>query len=90
MPASLDRDLWLGPAPARPYHPGYLNPDFPGAEGAALDARLIGGNRWRDFGAGALGGAGSPSINLAFKALNLAALGNEAGGPRTIRVETEA
>ncbi|NQT11486.1 MAG: hypothetical protein HQ582_01975 [Planctomycetes bacterium] len=50
---------------------------------------LIGWNRWRDFGAGALGGAGAHSINLAFKALNLEALWNDAGPQRTIRVETE-
>ncbi|HUT92192.1 MAG TPA: Gfo/Idh/MocA family oxidoreductase [Thermoguttaceae bacterium] len=89
VPDTLDWDLWLGPAPVRPYHPGYLTPDFPGAGGKAYDATLLGWNRWRDFGAGALGGAGAHSINLAFKALNLEALWNEGGGPRTIRVETE-
>lgn len=86
VPESVDWDLWIGPAAMRPFHPGYLNPDFPGA-GGGFDAKLLGWNRWRDFGAGALGGAGSHSINLAFKALNLAALWNEVGGK--IRVETE-
>ena len=89
VPASLDWDLWIGPAPMRPYHPEYLPPQFPGAGGVPESSALIGWNRWRDFGAGALGGAGSHSINLAFKALNLAALWNDAGGKRTIRVETE-
>ena len=89
VPESLDWDLWIGPAPMRPYHPGYLNPDFPGAMGREYRPQLIGWNRWRDFGAGALGGAGAHSINLAFKALNLEALWNEGGGQRTIRVETE-
>lgn len=88
VPETLDWDLWIGPAALRPYHPGYLPPDFPGA-GGEYDPALIGWNRWRDFGAGALGGAGSHSINLAFKALNLEALWNDAGSKRTIRVETE-
>jgi hypothetical protein len=89
VPDTLDWDLWLGPAPARPYHPGYLNPDFPGAGGKPFDNSLLGWNRWRDFGGGALGGAGSHSINLAFKALDAAALWAAGGQPRTIRVETE-
>lgn len=89
VPGTLDWDLWLGPAPARPFHPGYLTPDFPGAGGKGFDTQLIGWNRWRDFGAGALGGAGSHSINLAFKALNLESLWNEPRPGRTIRVETE-
>jgi hypothetical protein len=89
VPDTVDWDLWLGPAPVRPYHPGYLRPDFPGAGGKAYDATLIGWNRWRDFGAGALGGAGAHSINLAFKALNLGALWNNVDGQRTIRIETE-
>lgn len=88
VPECLDWDLWLGPAAARPFHPGYLNPDFPGAGGKGFDATLIGWNRWRDFGAGGLGGAGSHSLNLAFKALNAGMLwdGAERG---TIRVTTE-
>jgi hypothetical protein len=73
----------------RPYHPGYLPPQFPGAGGRPESPDLIGWNRWRDFGAGALGGAGAHSINLAFKALELGALWNDAGGKRSIRVETE-
>ncbi len=89
VPESLDWDLWIGPAPMRPYHPGYLPPQFPGAGGTPESPSLIGWNRWRDFGGGALGGAGSHSINLAFKALDVASLWNDAGGKRTIRVETE-
>ena len=74
VPENLDWDLWLGPAPFRPYHPTYV-----GGWGA-----------WRDYGTGVLGGGGSHSINLAFKALKLGALwegGEEAKGP--IRVEAE-
>jgi len=89
VPETLDWDLWIGPAPMRPYHPGYLNPDFPGAGGRDFRPELIGWNRWRNFGGGALGGAGAHSINLAFKALNLQALWDDEGPRRTIRVETE-
>ncbi len=88
VPENLDWDLWLGPAPVRPYHPCYLNPDFP-RNATPSDVALRGWNRWRDFGGGALGGAGAHSINLAFKALNLGALWDDADGQRTIRVETE-
>jgi len=89
VPESLDWDLWVGPAPVRPYHPGYLPPQFPGAGGVAESPALIGWNRWRDFGGGALGGAGSHSLNLAFKAMNLQALWGDAAGKKTIRVTTE-
>ena len=89
VPNSLDWDLWIGPAPMRPFHPGYLPPDFPGAGGRTYRPELMGWNRWRDFGGGALGGAGAHSINLAFKALNLEALWNDADAKPTIRVETE-
>jgi hypothetical protein len=89
VPPTLDWDLWIGPAPIRPYHPGYLPPQFPGAGGVPESRALIGWNRWRDFGAGALGGAGAHSINLTFKALNLGALWNGAGTNGRIRVETE-
>ncbi len=74
IPEHLDWDLWLGPAPFRPYHPRYVT----------------GWGGWRDFSTGMLGGGGSHSINLAFKALNLGALwqdSSEANGP--IRVEAE-
>jgi len=40
VPSHLDWDLWLGPAPMRPYHPAYLPVDWRG---------------WRDLRTGALG-----------------------------------
>ena len=40
VPATLDWNLWLGPAPERPYHPSYLPFNWRG---------------WWDFGTGALG-----------------------------------
>jgi hypothetical protein len=73
VPDYIDWDVWLGPAPFRPFHPSYLT----------------GWGAWRDFSTGCLGGGGSHSVNLTFKALNLAALweGGEVKG--TIRVEAE-
>jgi hypothetical protein len=89
VPSSLDWDAWIGPASMRPYHPGYLPPQFPGASGLKEGPQLIGWNRWRDFGGGALGGAGSHSLSLAFKALNLQSLWDEPGGKKTIGIATE-
>src|SRR5882762_8400012 len=43
IPASLDWDLWLGPAPLRPFHPAYVPFKWRG---------------WWDFGTGALGDIG--------------------------------
>jgi len=73
VPEHLDWDLWLGPAPFRPYHPSYVT----------------GWGAWRDFGTGCLGGGGSHSINMAFKALNLRALWDGGDAKGTIRVEAE-
>ncbi len=74
VPEQFDWDLWLGPAPFRPYHPRYV------AEWWA----------WREFGTGWLGGGGSHSMNMTFKALNLRALWNAGDGPdKKIAIETE-
>jgi len=55
-PADLDWDLWLGPAPYRPYHPAYLPGNW---------------RRWWDFGTGTLGDMGCHIIDPAFWALDL-------------------
>lgn len=55
---SLDWDLWLGPAPTRPYNPAYL----PGC------GRW---NKYWDFGAGTLGDMGSHLIDFPYTALRL-------------------
>ncbi len=59
IPKGLHWDLFLGPAPYRPYHPTY--------------SRGCGGNwhRWWDFGSGNLGNMGCHYLTLAFRALNL-------------------
>lgn len=57
-PEHLNWDLWLGPAPYRPYRKGYL----PGN---------LTWNRYWDFGNGILGDMGSHLIDLPFWALDL-------------------
>jgi predicted dehydrogenase len=67
-PSILDWDLWLGPAPYRPYHAAYL----PGPRWY----------RWWDFGNGTMSDLGSHSIDLAWWALKLDAPRTiEADGP---------
>ena len=56
VPGHLDWDLWLGPAPARPYHPAYHPFRWRG---------------WWDFGTGALGDIGCHSMDAVFRALKL-------------------
>jgi len=56
VPAGLDWDLWLGPAPVRPYHPTY----HPGLWRA-----------WWDFGTGSLGDLGCHILDAPFWALKL-------------------
>lgn len=56
VPPELDWDLWLGPAPERPYAPGYHPFNWRG---------------WFDFGTGALGDMGCHTLNMPFRALNL-------------------
>ncbi len=56
VPDGLDWDLWLGPAPARPYHPAYHPWSW---------------RDWRDFGTGPLGDMGCHLLSTVFKALKL-------------------
>jgi predicted dehydrogenase len=56
-PSYLDWDLWLGPAPARPFHEAY----FPGPRWY----------RWWDFGNGTMSDLGSHWNDLPFWALKL-------------------
>ena len=67
-PAGLDWDLWLGPAPERPFHEVY----FPGPKWY----------RWWDFGNGTMSDLGSHWNDLPFWALKLKTpLSIEASGP---------
>lgn len=57
VPDTLNWDIWLGPAPARPFKRGvYLPFNWRG---------------WQDFGTGALGDMACHTVNLPFRALNL-------------------
>ncbi len=56
VPEGLDWDMWLGPAPYRPYHRAYMPFSWRG---------------WRDFGTGALGDIGCHRIFHPFRTLNL-------------------
>lgn len=56
VPATLDWDLFIGPAPMRPYNPAYHPFNFRG---------------WFDFGTGALGDMGCHFFNPVVKALKL-------------------
>ncbi len=56
VPKELDWDLWLGPAPQRPYHPCYHPFAWRG---------------WWDFGTGCLGDIGCHQFSAVFKALKL-------------------
>lgn len=56
VPPTLNWDLWLGPAPYRPYHPAYVPFKWRG---------------WWDFGTGAFGNMGCHVMDLAYWALQL-------------------
>ena len=56
FPTGLDWDLWLGPAPSRPYHPAYCPWTW---------------RNWWDFGTGLFGDLGCHKLSTVFKALQL-------------------
>lgn len=57
VPANLDWDLWLGPAPKRPYK--------------AKTYHTFNWRGWYDFGTGALGDMACHTVNMPFRALKL-------------------
>ena len=56
VPSTMNWDLWLGPAPSRPYHPCYAPFTWRG---------------WWDFGCGVLGDIACHNFSAIFKALKL-------------------
>ncbi len=72
-PANLDWDLWLGPAPWRPYHPAYVPFKWRG---------------WWDFGSGGLGDMGIHNLAPVFSALNLGAPTSVHGSSTPVFKET--
>ena len=73
VPATLDWDLWLGPAPERPYHPAYLPFKWRG---------------WWDFGTGALGDIGCHTFDPVFRALKLGAPASVEASSTRVNEET--
>ncbi len=73
VPEGLDWDLWIGPAPTRPYNPVYLPFTWRG---------------WWDFGTGALGDIGCHAIDPVFRALKLGAPTSVQGASTRVNKET--
>jgi len=73
VPKTLAWDLWLGPAPARPYHPAYLPHRWRG---------------WWDFGTGALGDIGCHAFDPVFRALKLGPLVSVQASSTLVNPET--
>ncbi len=72
VPDDLDWDLWIGPAPYRPYHPLYHYGQWRG---------------WVDFGCGAIGDMGCHILDPAFWALHLGAPSSVEASTTTIDPE---
>jgi predicted dehydrogenase len=75
IPATLDWDLWLGPAAQRPYSPAYLPATW---------------RAWRAFGSGIVGDFGCHTGNLMFRALRLEQLWNPPAGQTTGKIVVQA
>jgi predicted dehydrogenase len=76
VPKGLHYDLWLGPAPERPYHPTYIPFHW---------------RKWWDFGGGTLGDMACHHMDLPFWALNLRYPENVAAeGSSPVHPETAA
>ena len=65
VPATLDWDLWIGPAPMRAYE----GPRDPKDRYGIYNPFVWRG--WQDFGTGALGDMACHTVNMPFRALNL-------------------
>jgi predicted dehydrogenase len=72
-PATLDWDLWIGPAPMRPYNSIYAPFRWRG---------------WWDFGTGALGDIGCHALDPVFRALKLGAPLSVQGSSTRVNKET--
>jgi predicted dehydrogenase len=73
VPETLAWDLWLGPAPERPYHPAYLPFTWRG---------------WWNFGTGAMGDIGCHALDPIFRALKLGAPTSVEGISTLVNTET--
>ncbi|MBI5093756.1 MAG: Gfo/Idh/MocA family oxidoreductase [Candidatus Hydrogenedentes bacterium] len=73
VPSTLDWDLWLGPAPERPYHPCY---------------HPLTWRSWWDFGCGMMGDRGAHTIDPIVWALDLGAPSTVEGFATDLNPET--
>jgi len=73
VPPTMEWDLWLGPAPERPYHPAYAPFRWRG---------------WWDFGSGGLGDMGIHNLAPVFSALKLGAPETVQGSSTPVFPET--
>ncbi|HAV63376.1 MAG TPA: hypothetical protein DCY13_13545 [Verrucomicrobiales bacterium] len=71
VPDGLNWDLWLGPAPFRPYSPAYVPASW---------------RSWRAFGSGIVGDFGCHTANIMFRALHLERLWQPAANPGAAKV----
>jgi hypothetical protein len=65
VPATLDWDIWIGPAPMRPYKGSRKPKDRNGIY------EPFNWRGWQDFGTGALGDMACHTVNMPFRALDL-------------------
>jgi len=73
VPEGMDWDLWIGPAPMRPYNPAYHPFNWRG---------------WLDFGTGALGDMGCYSFDTIFRVMKLKAPDTVAASSSGLNSET--
>jgi hypothetical protein len=72
VPATLDWDGWIGPAPMRPYKAEWPNqPTGTGRRRRSAVYQPFVWRGWQDFGTGALGDMACHTANMPFRALKL-------------------
>jgi predicted dehydrogenase len=67
VPSTLEWDIWIGPAPMRPYLGSHKADERYGVY------EPFNWRGWQDFGCGALGDMGCHTVNMPFRALDLGA-----------------
>ena len=70
VPETLDWDIWLGPAPVRPFKLGNYNKISSNGSHVGI-YHQFNWRGWQDFGTGALGDMACHTVNMPFRALGL-------------------